>query len=385
MGWGVRTRVPSVGGRESWEQVRDERGETGNGALGGAPFPVSAIRSYLAVWGLAVGESCSSQSDHERPMTTIYHYPPDLLQLLVDTVPRLCRSKQDQLLFYKGAGVGDDILADLRLKLASDKNSIGRYEIARTVLGRLNDRGDAALAPRREIVKRVVEFEDFSRCWENDRLQARGLVAEVQRLVNVRDSFTRMKNEVDGERKKRIAEQEEKARQAEQRKTETEALKAELFALFAETNAQVRGKRLEGVLNRLFAHFGILVREAFTRIGTAGQGVVEQIDGVIELDGEIYLVEMKWWDSRLGPGDVAQHLTRVYGRADCRGLIISAAGYTPAAIDCCREALRDKTVVLAQLSEIVRVIESGSDLRHWLKKKVEAAIIHKNPLYEPLS
>lgn len=39
-----------------------------------------------------------------------------------------------------------------------------------------------------------------------------------------------------------------------------------------------------------------------------GLGVVEQIDGVIELQGDLYLVEMKWWQDALGPGDVAQHL-----------------------------------------------------------------------------
>lgn len=35
----------------------------------------------------------------------IHHYPPEILSLLVDTIPLLCRSKNDVLIFFKGAGV----------------------------------------------------------------------------------------------------------------------------------------------------------------------------------------------------------------------------------------------------------------------------------------
>jgi restriction system protein len=35
----------------------------------------------------------------------IHHYPPEILNLLVDTIPLLCRSKNDVLVFFKGAGV----------------------------------------------------------------------------------------------------------------------------------------------------------------------------------------------------------------------------------------------------------------------------------------
>jgi hypothetical protein len=46
-------------------------------------------------------------------------------------------------------------------------------------------------------------------------------------------------------------------------------------------------------LNSLFAFAGFLVREAFTIKGDEGQGIVEQIDGAVEIDGVLYLVEMK--------------------------------------------------------------------------------------------
>lgn len=34
-----------------------------------------------------------------------FHYPPELFNLLVDTIPVLNRSKKDILLFFKGLGL----------------------------------------------------------------------------------------------------------------------------------------------------------------------------------------------------------------------------------------------------------------------------------------
>jgi hypothetical protein len=139
-------------------------------------------------------------------MAQVYHYPPELLQLLVDTIPRLCRSKRDLLTFFRGAGVSGVAIDGLERELDADRDAVGKYQIARTVLVGLNERGDdGALRQRREVLKRVVEFEDFSTCWPNDRLQAQGLVAQVQKVVNAKDTFTRMTQERDAERQQRMA------------------------------------------------------------------------------------------------------------------------------------------------------------------------------------
>jgi hypothetical protein len=139
---------------------------------------------------------------------------------------------------------------------------------------------------------------------------------------------------------------------AAKRNEELRKIKDDLFALFAETNTHARGKKLEGVLNRLFQAAGILLRESFARSET-GIGVMEQVDGVAEIDGELYLVEMKWWNDKIGVPEVTQHISRLFIRADCRGLIISASGFTDAAIQACKEALSQRTVVLAELEEVV--------------------------------
>lgn len=210
--------------------------------------------------------------------------------------------------FFHGAGVPAPLLADLRARVETAKAGINKYEIARTVLVRINDGGDTTLRQRREVLKRVVEFEDFSTCWPEDQLKAKGLVAEIRRVIDVKDSFGRIRQEQEAERQKRMEVEKRKADESNKKRAKLDEVKRDLYSLFSEGDRQLRGKKLEGVLNRLFDLHGILVREAFQRVGDAGEGVVEQIDGVISLDGDIYLVEMKWRDNPLGTGEVSQHL-----------------------------------------------------------------------------
>lgn len=311
----------------------------------------------------------------------IHHYPPEVLNLLIDTIPLLCRSKNDVLIFFKGAGVPGVVTEDFRQKLATDRTSVNKYEIVREVLVRLNDKGEACLRERREVLKRVVEFEDFSTCWPGDQLKARGLVAEIRRVVDVKDSFGRMRQEQEAERNKRLEEEKRKVAAQSERKAKLEQGKKDLYALFGVADPQKRGKQLEDVLNRLFQTAGILVREAFTRVATTGDGVVEQIDGVIDLDGEIYLVEMKWWDKPLGTGEVSQHLVRVFSRNCARGLLISYSDFTDPAVTICKESLARMVVTLCGLQEIVQLLEREDDLAEFLRKKVRAAVIDKNPHY----
>lgn len=317
-------------------------------------------------------------------MDIVFHYPPDLLSLLVDAIPKLCKSKSDVILFFKGAGVSSYVTNDLVRRINEDKASINKYEIVRTILTRLNEKGEATLRERREILKRVIEFEDFSTCWPNDQLKAKGLVSEVRRVVNVKDSFTRMGQEREEERKQRLAEQKAKQKAEEEQRANLTAIRNDLLSLFGDTNSQRRGKTLEGVLNRLFSAEGILIREAFTITGSEGEGIVEQIDGVIEIDGKIFLVEMKWWEKPLGPGEVSQHLVRVFSRGHACGIFISSSGYTDASLNICREALQKSVVVLCKLEEIVLLLEREANIKTWLREKIQAAIIHKNPLHEPL-
>ena len=315
----------------------------------------------------------------------IYHYPPELFNLLVDTIPLLFRGKKDVLIFFKGAGVNPKYMSDLSERVDNDRQNINKYEIVKNILVRINEEGETTVRERREILKRVTEFEDFSSCWPNDQLKAKGLVSEIRRVVNVKDSFARMQGERESERQKRIQENEMKIALLNEQNAKRAKIKNDFFSLFSETNPQKRGKALEGILNRLFEVNDILIREAFTRVGSTGEGIVEQIDGVIEIDGEIYLVEMKWWDKPLGNGEVSQHLVRVFNRQCVRGILISYSGYTSPAITMCKESLSQMVIVLCTLQEIMRILEEGGNLKELLKQKIHGALIDKNPMYEVTS
>ena len=314
-------------------------------------------------------------------MDISFHYPPELLQLLIDAIPKLCKSKRDLLLFFQGAGVSQTIIQPHERLLQTDKKAFNKYPVTRELLTKINEQGESSLRVRREVLKRVTEFEDFSVCWDNERAAARGLVAQIRDVINVKDSFTRMRNEKDEEKRQHVEEQGITAKTRQEQKSKRDRVKADLFALFGVQDAHKRGKLLEPVLNDLFVCHDILVREAFTVRGNCGEGVIEQIDGLIELEGHLYLVEMKWWNAPVGVGDIAPHLVRVFNRGgQARGLFISYTDFTEPAIAQCRDAMiRGAVVVLSKLDEIVSLLNAGGDLKKWLKIKLCAAIVDKQP------
>ncbi len=316
----------------------------------------------------------------ENPRDITFHYPPELFNLLVDAIPLLNRSKKGVLLFFHGAGVAPGMTADLTQRLRTAPEEINKYEIVRTVLERLNAKGEATLRERREVLRRVVEFTNFDTCWANDQLKAKGAVAAVRDIVNQKDAFTRMNQAREQERQERLREERERSKAKQEQLGRIDEAKNEIYALFSsELTPQARGKRLETALNNLFAAYGILIRKSFHIVSPDSDGIVEQIDGVIELKGDLYFVEMKWYRKTVGVPEISQHLVRLMGRAEARGLFISASEYTDPAISQSREFLQQKVMVLSNLKEIVQILEQRANLPDFIAGKVEAAIIHKNP------
>jgi restriction endonuclease Mrr len=315
-----------------------------------------------------------------------FHYPPDLFNLLVDTIPLLCKGKQDVLLFLKGAGVHADDLAAMQTRVQADRDSVGKYEIVRDVLTKANERGEGGLRARREIIKRVTEFEQFSMCWPNDVHKAKANVADIRQMVRVKDTFTRINEE-------RAAAQTEIAARAKaehaakvERSRKIADVRDRLNALFGmEAEPQRRGKLLEGVLNDLFSAYGILVKEDFKRLDPGGTVVVEQVDGVIEFEGHTYLVEMKWLKDPVGVPELSTHMIRLFGRPDVRGIFISTSEFASSAISECITHSAQKTMVLCSLREIVMLLMNERDLIAMLRTKVRAAVLDKKPFVEVLT
>jgi restriction system protein len=309
-----------------------------------------------------------------------FHYPPELFELLVSTIPLLNKSKKSLLLFFRGAGIPEFLYKDISDKLTFDKDGINKYEIARTILARINEDTEKFIRERRELLKRVVEFESFTNCWESDQYKAKGLVAEIQKVVNVKDTFTRINIEREKEQAVHRDAYNKRVADIRKKKAERDAVKDEFYSLFGEENPNIRGKKLENALNRIFEHYEVLLKEAFSRRGEYGDGVIEQIDGVIEIDNFIFFVEMKWHKSTIGINDIHAHLGRIYHRAQAHGIYISASGYSPASINAAKEALlKNAILVLVDLQDFVNVLNSEDDLILFLRTKIKKAIIDKEP------
>lgn len=315
-----------------------------------------------------------------------FQYPPDLFNLLVDTIPLLCKGKLDVLLFLEGAGVPKSDLADMTLKVHTDRHSVNKFEIVRDVLKKVNTRGDAALVVRREIIKRVTQFEDFSMCWDSDVHRAKAQVSDIRKMVNVKDSFTKMQQAHDALQAEKAAEARSIHAAKVEQKRKIADVRDRLNALFGmDAEPQKRGKLLEGVLNDLFRAYGIHVKEDFKRHDPGGTLVVEQIDGIIEFEGHIYLVEMKWLKDPVGVNDLSSHFLRLFARPDVRGLFISNSDFAGTSIAECITHAANKTMVLSSVREIVMLLMSERDFVQMLRAKARAAVLEKKPFLEILS
>lgn len=317
-------------------------------------------------------------------MDITFHYPPELFDLLVEAIPALNRAKNGVLLFFQGAGVPASMFADISEKLKANPDDLNKFEITRTVLTRLNEKGEGALRERREILRRVAGFSNFDVCWPNDQLKAKGLVASIRDVINQKDAFTRINQERQQEREVRMAEAQRLASEKKERAARIEAAKREFYALFGtHATPQSRGKMLEAALNNVFRAYEVLIREAFHLVGLEGEGIVEQIDGVIEVRGALYFVEVKWYRDPVGKPEVSEHLVRLMGRAEGRGIFISASDFTAPAVTVAREFLQHKLIALSHLQEIVQLLDRQEDLAEFIWKKVQAAQIHRNPYFKP--
>lgn len=152
-----------------------------------------------------------------------------------------------------------------------------------------------------------------------------------------------------------------------------------LASALTETIPQRRGILFEEAVNELFRCHGILIRSSFRKFNEKGPGVMEQIDGVIEMDGDLYLVEIKCLAGEVSVDDVSRHLVRVYHRHSSRGLFVSATPFSSAALRTCIEALQNTVVTLCLLDEIIEMLERHGDLADLLRAKVRAAVIDKAP------
>lgn len=313
-------------------------------------------------------------------MPEAYPFRPDVYIAVVQAVPLICKSKRDVVTFFRGTGMRHKHLDVLAKQVASDPDSLKKHHMTDELLEIANrDASDAGLKVRREILKRIVDFNNFESCWPNDQLAAKGAVAKVRELIQEKDAFTRMAQAHDRERAQMLEASRRQAAEKRRQQEERERVKQALYAVIVMPAGKERGDAFERVLNQIFALDGLLVREAFTLSGDEGVGIVEQIDGVVELDYNLYLVEAKFYSANLGVGEVAQHMVRVSRRSGVRGMFVVHPGFSAAAIDSVKAELHRSVFVLATVEELVCVFESDVPFTDWLRNKARHAAIDRDP------
>jgi len=94
---------------------------------------------------------------------------------------------------------------------------------------------------------------------------------------------------------------------------------------------------------------------------------------------------MKWLNSPVSNRDIHQHLGRMFSRPRPNGIFISASGYTDSAVIACKEALnRSGLIILMNLEELVKILESSTDFVPYLREKILKVLIEKEPYYLPV-
>lgn len=311
-------------------------------------------------------------------LNSSFHFPPDLVNLLVDTIPRLNRSKKDLITFFQNVGVEDKFLRIYIILLNTDKDSFNKFNVTREILVILNQGGDSLLGVRRQLLQKVVCFDSFDVCWENDRDKAKANVSEIGKIVKLKDTVTRFEAIVEKEQSKRIVENEKRAKRAELKMLEYGEIKKNVMSLFSIKNPQERGKKLEQALNDLFAFYKISVNDAFAIYDSESGKCFEQIDGVVELNNYLTLVEMKWEQPPIGSDKVCRFISRLFMRANVDGIIISYSGFTDTAIKNADEALSQKVVSLVELQDIINILNSDKDLKDYFEIKLRNTKMYKN-------
>jgi len=164
-----------------------------------------------------------------------------------------------------------------------------------------------------------------------------------------------------------------------------EQLRLDFSALFElSCDPRRRGELLEDVFNRVFALGEVSVGCPFERREDEAGGKIDtQVDGVIQLDANLYLVEIRWEEAALGVGDIQNHLELLSSGDEAsptRGIIVSFNGFTEQAIDAARAAIKaGHTIILCTLSDFTHMLAGEGHLDALLRTRINIATLDKNP------
>lgn len=312
-------------------------------------------------------------------MDTYFHFPPDLFNLLVDTIPRLNKTKKDLLLFFQNVGVQKAQLQPYYILLSSNRSQFKKYDVTREILAFLNQESEKMLGVRRRLLQRVIEFDSFETCYPNDKDRAKANVADIQKLIKMKDTVTKYENYLIKEQSEKMKKQQEIVHKIRRSKERFEDLQQRFSQLFSIQNPQERGKKLEKVLNDIFSYFKIGVKEDFIIYDDETGKNYEQIDGVVEINHYLTLVEMKWEKVPIGADKIARFMSRLLVRKNVDGIVISYSSFAETAVPTAKEALAISVIALVDLKDIFDVLNQKKDLAEFFSELIKNVKLYKNP------
>jgi len=129
---------------------------------------------------------------------------------------------------------------------------------------------------------------------------------------------------------------------------------------------QERGYAFEKFLNTLFNTFDMKARSPFRLVG-------EQIDGSIEFEGNIHLIEAKWQNALVGNADLLVLHGKVGGKATwSRGIFISYSGFTKEGLEAFSKG-RPTNLIAVTGQDLYFILEGGMPLNQMMRLKARLA------------
>jgi hypothetical protein len=140
-------------------------------------------------------------------------------------------------------------------------------------------------------------------------------------------------------------------------------LKEEFVTLAAQLDRNEAGLRLEKFLNRLFETFQLRPRQPFRVVG-------EQIDGSFEMDGQIYLLELKWEKRALPEADLLIFRGKIEGKSTfTRGVFVAINGISAEARDAITRGKAPSFFVMNG-HDLMMILNEAMSLPDFLRRRV---------------
>jgi len=149
----------------------------------------------------------------------------------------------------------------------------------------------------------------------------------------------------------------------QQRSLSLAQLRDEFGSLVMERDRNKAGLAFEKFLNRLFGLFELCPRQPFRVVG-------EQIDGSFDLDGHIYLLELKWESNALPEADLLVFRGKIEGKSTfTRGVFIALNGISAQARDAITRGKAPSFFVIDG-HDLMMILSEAISLPDFLRRRV---------------